>query len=270
MCSARRSVRGAGAVFVAWIQAAAQWRANMAIWSIASVVQIVVYMSVWRAVARASGGSAGGYTVPEFAGYFLLLLLVRDLTFTWVAWNFPDKVRTGKLSPVLLRPLHPLLGEWGEIAAFRTQGTLLLLPALVALTVVFDAQVDATPAAIAAGVVVVALASVVRFMSDALLALSSFWLVRIDGLRGLYFLALLMLSGQFAPLSLYPDGVQQVAKALPFWWVLGYPVELLAGRQPVSSVPEALLVLGAWCGGLLVAIRIVWARGVRRYGAVGA
>jgi ABC-2 type transport system permease protein len=80
----------------------------------------------------------------------------------------------------------------------------------------------------------------------------------------------LFLSGQIAPLSLFPWPIQALATLLPFRWLIGFPVELLLGRlTPV----EALTGLGAqvvWLVISLALVRVVWRAGVRIYSAVGA
>jgi ABC-2 type transport system permease protein len=80
---------------------------------------------------------------------------------------------------------------------------------------------------------------------------------------------MLFLSGQIAPLTLFPSSIQTVAALLPFRWTIGFPVELLLGRL---SPVEALMGLGAqavWLVVSFVLVRIVWRAGVRIYSAVG-
>jgi ABC-2 type transport system permease protein len=264
------TVRGMLAVAKTQTMITAQYRSNMAVWSASSLVQLIVYMSVWQAVSRASGGAISGYSTADFAGYFMVLLVVRDLTFSWMPWNFPDEVKSGNLSPLMLRPLHPLCSLWANMLAIRFQGTLLLLPMVAILWFLFDANLNTTVAAIAVTAALIPLAAFVRGLSDSLLAMISFWLVRIEGIRGIYYFLLLLLGGQFAPIGVLPHWMQIVAKALPLWWTLGYPVELAMGRESLASAPIGLAVLTFWAVVLFVAVRIVWRKGARKYGAVGA
>ena len=267
--TARRTLRGGLATMRMELQVAAQYRANMAVWSIAGVLQVVVYLAIWRAVAAETGGTTSGYSGAEFAGYFLALLIVREMTYTWIPYDFPDHVRTGKLAPMLLRPVHPLVSVGSRMVAYRAQSTLMLVPAAAVLFVVFDADVHTSAAAVALAVVVVPLAATLRFLADSLLALASMWLVRIDGLRGVYYLFLLFLGGQFAPLAVLPDWLRSLARILPFYWMLGYPVELAIGRAPVADAGMGLAVLATWTLVLYAVLQPVWRAGVRSYESVG-
>lgn len=270
IASAAPTLRGALAAMRLNLQVAAQYRANMAIWSVGSVLQVVVYLSVWQAVARASGGAIGGYDTAGFAGYFLVLLVVRELTNTWMPWEFPGYVRKGTLSPLLVRPLHPLAYIGGGMLGFRLQLMSMAIPTAALLYLLFDARVEVTWQAATAALLVLPLAAVTRFLSDSLLALTSMWVVRIDGIRGIYYLVVLLLGGQFAPLDVLPGWLQAIARALPLYWTLGYPTELLVGRAAASDAWIAILVLSGWTVALFVLLQPAWRAGTRAYEAVGS
>ncbi|MDZ7265259.1 MAG: ABC-2 family transporter protein, partial [candidate division KSB1 bacterium] len=110
----------------------------------------------------------------------------------------------------------------------------------------------------------------VRFLLEWTLANAAFWTTRVSAINQTYFVMVLFLSGQMAPLSLFPEAIQWLAKLLPFRWLIGFPVELLLGRL---SLGQAVIGWGALVGWLLVALvllRRVWRAGVRNYSAVGA
>ena len=81
-----------------------------------------------------------------------------------------------------------------------------------------------------------------------------------------------VLTGMFAPLMVFPGTLRAVAEALPFWWAVGYPSQLVSGgRDAVGASPlHALAVLLAWSLASWAVLQVTWARGMRRYGAVGA
>lgn len=246
----------------------AQYRVATAIWATASIVQTVVYLAVWQVVATETG-STGGYTAATFAGYFVALLLVRELTYSWVPYQLPEHVRTGTLATTLLRPGHPLAVIFGRQLATRLNHVAILIPTSGILYWLFDATIDTSVAHVAVWVLVVPLAGAVRYLADSLFALSAMWLVKIDGLRTIYYLFVLFLSGQFAPISVLPGPVETLARVLPFYWTLGFPVELLVGTARVQDAWIGLLVLVGWTTVLAVAIRPVWRAGTRALESVG-
>lgn len=249
---------------------AAQYRVNLAVWLLVSVLQCVVYLSVWQAVAEANGGSAGGYTVAEFAGYFLVVLVVQRLVAgISIVGEFSGYVRRGTLSTHLLRPLHPFAYVFGGMLAYNVQYLLTLPPIFAILFVMFEPDMSASPQALAVAAVLLPLALLTKVMCDTVVACTAMWLTRIDGLRGMYGLSILLMGGHLAPLPLLPDTMQLIAKVLPFYWMLGFPTELIIGRAPISDTWIAIAVLSAWSIVLYTLLQPVWRAGTRAYEAVG-
>ena len=84
-----------------------QYRAANLIWLIGAVLEPVIYLAVWDTVAKAQGGSVEGFTTSDFAAYFIALMVVDRLTFTWIMWEYEFMIREGTLARRLMRPLHP-------------------------------------------------------------------------------------------------------------------------------------------------------------------
>ena len=86
----------------------------------------------------------------------------------------------------------------------------------------------------------------------------------------MYFVVMLFLSGQIAPLALLPYPIQIISMLLPFRWIISFPVELLLGRLTLSGALIGLAAQAAWLIVSLVLVKIVWRAGIRIYSAVGA
>src|SRR3546814_8570367 len=52
-------------------------------------------------------GPMGGYSATDFAAYFLIVFLVRQMTAAWVYEELDREIRHGEMSPRLLRPFDP-------------------------------------------------------------------------------------------------------------------------------------------------------------------
>jgi ABC-2 type transport system permease protein len=247
-----------------------QYRAALVIWLIGHVLEPLIYLVVWSTVSRSSGGSVGGYTPGDFAAYFIVLMVVNHLTYTWIMYEFEYRVRHGTLSFDLLRPVHPIHSDIAD----NISSKLITLPGMllvaVLLSFLFHPTFHLEPWALAVFVPAVLLAFVVRFLTEWTLALAAFWTTRVSAVNQVYFAASLFLSGQMAPLSLLPFPVRVVSAVLPFRWTIAFPVELFLGRLTPG---QTLIGLGAqlvWLGLGLILLRALWRAGVRVYSAVGA
>jgi len=247
-----------------------QYRASLLIWMIGHVLEPLVYLVVWSVVSNSAGGSVGDYTTREFAAYFILLMLVSGVTYTWIMYEFEYRVRQGNLSFALLKPVHPIHSDIADNVSSKLITLPFLLLIAAVLAVIFHPTLSPKPWAIAVFIPALLLAFAVRFLLEWTLALAAFWTTRVSAINQTYFVLMLFLSGQIAPLTLLPRPIQVVADIMPFRWMIGFPVELLLGRLTAAEALTGLGAQAAWLVVGLVLLRVVWRAGLRVYSAVGA
>ena len=267
-------MRGLGGIYVQQFKTTLasfiQYRAALVIWLIGHVLEPLIYLVVWSTVSRSSGGSVGGFTPADFAAYFIVLMLVNHLTYTWIMYEYEYRIRQGTLSAELLRPVHPIHSDIAD----NLTSKLITLPGMLVIAVVlgfiFRPAFHPVPWAMAAFVPAILLAFVVRFFMEWTLALAAFWTTRVSALNQMYFMAALFFSGQIAPLELLPHPVRVIAFVLPFRWTIGFPTELLLGRLTPAQALTGTAMQMAWLAASLVLVRFVWRAGLKVYSAVGA
>jgi len=247
-----------------------QYRASLLIWMIGQVLEPLVYLIVWSIVSNNSGGSVGDYTTREFAAYFIVMMVVNQVTYTWIMYEFEYRIREGILSFALLKPIHPIHSDIAD----NVSSKLITLPIMIliaaGLAVAFHTSVSPTPWAVALFIPALLLAFLVRFLLEWTLAQAAFWTTRVSAINQTYFVVMLFLSGQFTPLTLLPHPIQVAAAILPFRWMIGFPVELLLGRLTLTEALTGLAAQAVWLIIGFVLVRIVWRAGLRIYSAVGA
>ncbi len=247
-----------------------QYRAALVIWLIGHVLEPLIYLVVWSAVSRSSGGEVGGYTAGDFAAYFIVLMVVNHLTYTWIMYEFEYRVRQGSLSFSLLLPVHPIHSDVADNVTSKVVTLPAMLVIAAALGFLFHPTLRLVPWALAAFVPIVVLAFLVRFLTEWTLGLAAFWTIRVSAVNQSYFFAALFLSGQLAPLSLMPLPVRVIAYILPFRWTISFPTELFLGRLTPLQTLTGFGMQILWLGLALVLLRVVWKAGLRVYSAVGA
>ena len=247
-----------------------QYRAALIIWLIGLVLEPLIYLVVWSTVARSSGGRVGGFAPEDFAAYYIVLMLVNHITFTWIMWEYDYRIRQGSFSAMLLRPIHPIHADIADNLSYKIITLSVVIPTAAALALAFHPALHPAPWAVAAFIPALVLAFAVRFLFEWTLALAAFWTTRVTAINQMYFVAMLFLSGQIAPLALLPAPIQTVAALLPFRWFLAFPVELLLGRLTPAEALVGFAAQGVWLGLSLGLLRLTWRAGVRRYSAGGS
>ncbi len=247
-----------------------QYRVAMSIWMIGRLLEPLVYLVVWTTVADARGGSVGGYSPADFAAYYIVLMLVNQFTFTWIMHEYEYRIRSGDLSSVLLKPIHPIHSDLADNIGYKVLTSVIIFPAAGFLYWLFDPALNTNLTLFGLFIISMILAYLLRFLLEWSLALIAFWTTRNEAFNQMYFLLGLFLSGRIAPLNLLPDWLRTMADVLPFKWAVAFPVELVLGRLTPEEISEGLLIQTAWLIAGVILHRLVWWRGVRRYSAVGA
>jgi len=247
-----------------------QYRASLLIWMIGQVLEPLIYLVVWSTVTVSRGGSTGDYTAPEFAAYFIALMLVNQMTFTWIMWEYDYRIREGLLSPALLRPVHPIHADIADNISSKLVTLPVMILIAIGLSLLFKPQADIQLWSCLVFIPAIVLAFLLRFLLDWTLAQAAFWTTRVSAINQVYFVLMLFLSGQIAPISLFPRPIQVLAAVLPFHWMVGFPVELVLGRLTPQQAATGLGAQIVWIGISLVLLRVIWRAGIRNYSAVGA
>jgi ABC-2 type transport system permease protein len=260
------------AVYRAYLRATVaiqlQYRVAMAIWLIGLVVQPVVYLVVWRTVA--GSGTVGGYDAAGFAAYYLVLMVVNHVTFSWIMYEYDYEVRQGMLSAKLLKPTHPIHIHLADNVAYKAIAFVVVLPATAGLALYFQPRLAPSALEVGAFLVSLLLAFALRWLIEYTLALAAFWTTRVGAVNNIYNASFWFLSGAVAPTSVLPAALQQVAIVLPFRYTLAFPIEVLLGRVQGEALVGGLVTQVVWVAAAYLLFRLVWRAGLRNYSAVGA
>lgn len=227
----------------------------------------LVYLFAWLVVA--GDGSVGGFNQGDFILYYILLILVNQLTYPCSHWTIGDSIQSGALSNWLLRPL-PLIYE-----AIATDAALKIvcLPFVLAVTALlaFVLNPPGWPAAdkLPIFILLVGGAQVLRFMFAYVLSLFAMWTQKISALLAVNDTLLFLLAGQVVPVPLLPGLLQSIAIFLPFRYMLGFPIEYLLGTLTPDQLTLGVAAGSGWIIIVFIAHKVVFARGIKKYTAVG-
>jgi len=251
------------------IQTNFQYRVATYFHMIGMVAEPVVYLVVWTTIAEEQGGAVQGITTGEFAAYYIVWTLVRNMNIVFTPYGWEWRIREGELSAALLRPLHPLHDDIAGFAGWKVVVIVLWLPIAAALWLAFDPVLD--PSLLEVGVFFVAIwgAYLIRTMFLSTLGMITFWTTRVSAIFELAIALELLLSGRLVPLPLMPDWAEDIAAVLPFQWTFYFPITALVGDFSTGELLGGLGMQVAWILVLTGLTLVVWRYAVRRYSAVG-
>jgi ABC-2 type transport system permease protein len=248
-----------------------QYRANLLMYSLYTLVSPVVYLAVWVAIAN-SQGSVNGLTANDFITYYLTLLIVDQLTGDISIHILAYKIQDGTLSSELLLPIHPVLTHTLVYnIGFKALSFVLLIPVWLILALLFHPDYSSvTLGSLLLTAPAIVLGFAINFLLGASITCLAFWTTRVYSISEFYFALVTLFSGQFVPLQLMPRPIQVISQFLPFQMFKFVPIEILMNRLPPKVMAFDFAISGVWLVISLFLFRLVWREGVKRFSAVGA
>jgi ABC-2 type transport system permease protein len=246
-----------------------QYRVANYFYMIGMIAEPVIYLVVWTTVANQQGGSVDGIDAGQFAAYYIVWTLVRNMNIVFTPFGWEWRIREGQFSSLLLRPIHPIHWDLGYFAGWKVVVIVLWLPIALVLSLLFHPTAHLTPLGIGVFFVAIWGAYVIRSLNQSSLGMVTFWTTRVGPVFDIWFTAELLLSGRLVPLQLMPDWVQTIAAFLPFQWTFGFPIEALVGDLSTEELLGGLAMQALWIFIGALVLRRAFAIAVRRYSAVG-
>jgi ABC-2 type transport system permease protein len=243
------------------------YRAEFLVWMLSMTMPLVM-LALMSAIT--SEGPMGRFNTSTFTSYYLVTLIVRQMTGVWVVWEMVREIREGTMSLRLLRPLHPLLAYSAESLAAVPMRALVSVPIAVALLFsTGGASVSRDPVVVACFLASLAGAWLLNFCVSATIGTLGLYLESSISIWELWLGCFMIFSGYLLPLELFPHWLERIARALPFAYLQAVPVEMLTGLHTRASALQNLAAVWAWALGALVIMLLLWRRGLRRFAAYG-
>jgi ABC-2 type transport system permease protein len=212
-----------------------------------------------------------GYSREQLLTYVLVMTLLRAWVLGCVTDRVPMEIARGMISDVLLRPISHL---WYWATQDAANKSLNLLSAVFEVGIFawlmgspFLSPPDFKSAALFALSTLGAM--VMYFQMSYMLGVTGFWTSESWGPRFCFEIILEFCAGAYFPVDLLPAAVQKVLSALPFPYLIFYPVSVYLGRLSPPEILRGLLMQGLWILLLGFLTRYFWNKGLKKYAAEG-
>ncbi len=70
-----------------------QYRVANYFYMIGMVAEPVIYLVVWSTIAEQQGGEVGGFTPGQFAAYYIVWTLVRNMNIIFTPYGWEERIR---------------------------------------------------------------------------------------------------------------------------------------------------------------------------------
>ena len=247
------------------------YRVNFLFRACFSLLPLIATISLWQTVYAGKEGTVGGYTLAQMISYYLVVMLV-DM-FTAVNeddWQIAADIRDGNISQFLLKPIDYLKYRLCLFLAGRAIYTsVALVP--VAIFIFFQREYFVAPDWNTFGwfVLSIVLTALLQFFTSYAMALLAFWVLEVSTFIFILFAFEYIAGGHLFPLDILPPAIMKVLSFTPFPYQLYFPVSIYIGKSSGTALYQGLMVQFLWVVAAYLFARFMWARGIRKYSAVG-
>ncbi|NQU23901.1 MAG: ABC-2 family transporter protein [Candidatus Nealsonbacteria bacterium] len=237
------------------------------------VTQIFLWLAVFEAVETVRGEkTVGNYTYDNMIAYYLLTMVSRAFSsMPGLASGIARDVRDGTVKKYLIQPID-MLGflMLNRIAHKLVYYVVAIGPFALVFYICrdyFGGWPDAhTLLAYAASLV---MALLLGFLLEATIGMISFWFLEVTSLLFVYMLFNFFFSGHMFPIDLLPPFWENLMRLLPLQYLAYFPAAVFLGKVQGDELMTGLWIQFAWIVFFLIASRVAFHFGVRRYAGYG-
>jgi ABC-2 type transport system permease protein len=270
MPGATATLRKWRAVFSIFFQDGIAYRSSGIIWVLTDVTTAITMPMIWIAAARSNGGVVGGFTIDQMVVYYLAMLLLNCFITSHVMWEIAMEVKEGQFSTALLRPISYYQFTFLRSLAWRVIRPALFLPFLLVIGFAFREFLAAATFHVSpAFLLSVVLGHLVSFSFVMAMAAIAFFTQEVYSIFEIYYIPQMLLSGTLFPIAVLPGWIGAIPRALPFYYTVGAPTDLLVGRVTSDHAWHIVAIQVAWVAVLYFGGKLLWRSGLRRYAGVG-
>jgi len=228
------------------------------------LVVVATVSSLWRAASSANQGGVAGYSAAALTWYIAASEAATVSLNVRLIEDVGNQIGSGAVAVELLRPASVLgIRMSAEVGRALPRLVVCMAAGATLCTLLVGGPPDAVAVALAVPALVLAI--ICNLLAQHAFAAISFWIRDARSAWFLYQKFVFIVGGMLLPLEVLPDGLEAVAKALPFMAMAYVPGRLAAGHLE----PELLLVQLAWLGVLGGLAAAAFAAGERRRQVLG-
>lgn len=247
-----------------------QYRLNFLMGRVRNIILLLTLYFLWTTVFK-NPSELFGFTREQIVTYVLVGNFFYSLIFAHSDNDIADAIASGRLSSFLVRPINYLFYWFVRRLASRLMFLLMTIleTGVFILLVKPELQFPTQPQFVFFCLASLMLAILLFTSLDFASGILSFWMVWAYGPRFVLRMLMDFTSGRMFPLNVLPRTVFTILNALPFSFLIFFPLNLYQGRLDSWGIISGFTTQIVWVALSFLSVRLLWQRGLRRYEAVG-
>ena len=259
-----------------WINAL-EYRGNALIGLFAILSGLFIEYQIWTLIFDSNhystitmAGVESGYTFEQLIVFIFLSIIVGQLKSSWVtSTQMILEIRQGIINKYLIRPISYFWYHFMMFIGMNSLYIIVYISLLIFFTYIFPGMIFQTLMSVVGFFISLLLSIYLSYCIYFIMVCLAFWFGEVRSIVVAYNLGMLMISGQYIPIRLFPDEVLAIIKWTPIPYLVDLPVSIATGLVQTSQWNFEILGGLVWSLILTAICFIIYKLGIKGYEAYG-
>jgi len=259
-----------------WINAL-EYRANALIGLFAILSGLFIEYQIWTLIFDSNNystismdGVEKGYNFEQLIVFIFLSIIVGQLKSSWVTSSeMILEIRQGLINKYLIRPISYFWYHFMMFIGINSLYFIVYMLLLILFIYIFPGMIFQTFISIFGFLITLILSIYLSYCIYFIMVCFAFWFGEVRSIVIAYNLGMLMISGQYIPIRLFPEEVLSIIKWTPIPYLVDLPVSIATGIIPQNQWISSISIGSIWCLILTAICFIIYKQGIKGYEAYG-
>ena len=259
-----------------WIHAL-EYRANALIGLFAILSGLFIEYQIWFLIFSSNNntniaiqGSSNGYTFKQLIIFIFLSIIVGQLKSSWITSSqMILEIRQGLINKYLIRPISYFWYYFMMFVGVNSLYFIVYSMLLLLFVVIYPGMIFNTLLSVLGFIISLTISIYLSYCIYFIMVCFAFWFGEVRSIVIAYNLGMLMISGQYIPIRLFPENILSILKWTPIPYLVDLPVSIATGLTPVSIWKYDIIYSIIWGFILTLVSLIFYKSGIKKYDAFG-
>lgn len=246
------------------------YRLNFVMWRVRVIFQLLTLYFLWSSIIPRNGEFLG-YTEPLMLTYILGTSLISSIALASRSYGIGEEINNGNLSNFLIKPINYFAYWFSRDMGDKAMNILFSILELTILFILLQPNIfiQTNIFFIFFSLFSAIIALVLYFFFNIMVGLIGFWSPEVWAPRFIFTILLNFFAGGLFPLDILPKPVFYFLQALPFTYILYFPLKIYLGQLSQIEIYQGISIASAWVILLYWLVRLIWRKGLAVYTAYG-
>ena len=258
-----------------WIHAL-EYRANALIGLFAILSGLFIEYQIWSLIFESNNtaikmsGTAKQFSFEQLMVFIFLSIIVGQLKSSWVTSSqMIMEIRQGIINKYLIRPISYFGYHLMMFIGINSLYIIVYMSLLVLFVFIYPGMLFNSFMSVIGFAISLLLSIYLSYCIYFIMVCFSFWFGEVRSIVVAYNLGMLMISGQYIPIRLFPENILSIIQWTPIPYLVDTPVSIATGLIGYNEWGGHIIFASIW-GIILTIISIsIYQIGIKSYEAYG-